>query len=310
MKTAQQAATLLADWLKQGMKKQEAAWRLALACVGWAYVFGARGQYCDPVNRRNYYSSHGAEHPTIKSECRNFNGSDKAIGACASCKFYPAGRTRFFDCRGFTYWILKQVYGWELQGAGATSQWNTASNWTSKGTIDKMPKDTLCCLFVRKGDKMEHTGLGLNSETVECSDGVRHFSSRKAKWTHYAVPKCIDGTIPTAPTPDPGTKPTIRKGSKGQYVTLAQTELNKRGYDIGSYGIDGDFGKATEAAVKRFQTDHGLKADGIVGPETWEALENKAPKATYTVIINGLTESEADALLLTYTGAATKQKEG
>lgn len=35
---------------------------------------------------------------------------------------------------------------------------------------------------------------------------------------------------------------------------------------------DGKFGKATEAAVKRYQTAHGLTADGIVGHDTWKSL--------------------------------------
>ena len=171
-----------------GIPLSEAAWQAALLCVGWAYVFGARGEYCTPKNRRARYSD---EHPTIKSKCKNFNGSSSA--GCKGCQWYPEEKyTRFFDCRGFTYWILLQVYGWELMGAGATSQWNTASNWKAKGEIATMPADTLVCLFVKKGNKMEHTGFGLNNETVECSNGVQHFTTRNKKWTHWAVPACED----------------------------------------------------------------------------------------------------------------------
>ena len=308
MFTAEYVSEQIQQMKDSGMTLAQVAWNAALLCVGWAYVFGARGEYCSISNRRKYYASKGADHPTIKSACKGFDS-----GVCSGCKWYPsAKRTRFFDCRGFTYWVLLQVFNWKLMGAGATSQYNDESNWKAKGTIDTMPKDTLCCLFVQKGKAMSHTGFGLNNETVECSSGVQHFTQRKAKWTHWAVPACIDGSVTPTPTPEPtpATKPTLKRGSKGQYVTLAQTELIQKGYSCGSYGADGDFGKATEAAVKAFQKDHGLNADGIIGSQTWAALDSTEPATKYTLTIPHLSNSQADALILQYPDATKTEERG
>ena len=59
----------------------------------------------------------------------------------------------------------------------------------------------------------------------------------------------------------------------GSDIVLCQTILRKLGYDIGSYGVDGKYGKQTEAAVKKFQDEHGLVVDGKVGVKTWAMLE-------------------------------------
>ena len=59
-----------------GMPLASVAWNTALLCVGWAYVFGARGEYCTPANRRKYYASKGAEHPTIKTACKGFDSGN------------------------------------------------------------------------------------------------------------------------------------------------------------------------------------------------------------------------------------------
>ena len=287
MHTADYVSALIHDGLSQGMDKQELAWKAALACEGWAYVFGARGQFCTPANRRSRAS---AEHPTIRSACKNFDGQK----LCNGCRWYPDNnRTRFFDCRGFTYWILKQVYGFDLNGGGATSQWKDASNWAVTGTIESIPHDTLVCLFVQKGNKMEHTGFGLNDETVECSNGVQHSIKRSPKWTHWAIPACVQKE---------DIMPTLRKGSNGAYTTSLQTALLNRGYDLGKWGADGKFGDATEKAVKAFQADMGLTVDGIVGPRTWAALEDKTP-VKYSVYIPNLTLPEAQKLVSQYPDA-------
>lgn len=309
MKTAKAVDQLIAELKAGGKPQAEQAWELALACTGWPYIFGDRGEYCTPAHRRAAYGSNGAEHPTIKSKCKNFDGA----GSCSGCTFYPGGQTRAYDCRGFTYWVLLQIYGWKLMGAGATSQWSNGSNWKAKGEIATMPKDTLVCLFVQKGKTMEHTGFGLNDETVECSNGVQHFTTRNKKWTHWGVPACVDESVTPAPAPDPepapAGKPTIRKGNKGEYVLLAQTMLLNRGYRLPKYGADGDFGNETLAAVKLFQQDWGLAVDGVIGPATWQMLESSPAKMkTFSLTIHGLDATEAKALQEKYPGSVLAEE--
>lgn len=64
----------------------------------------------------------------------------------------------------------------------------------------------------------------------------------------------------------------LKDGCEGQDVKQLQTYLIKLGYDLGSYGADGDFGDATEKAVKLFQKAHGLVADGEYGVKSHEAM--------------------------------------
>jgi len=72
-----------------------------------------------------------------------------------------------------------------------------------------------------------------------------------------------------------GSEPTLSEGATGSAVQTLQTRLNVWG---ASLTVDGDFGPATLAAVKAFQTEQKLAVDGIVGPATWAAL-NQNPDA-------------------------------
>ena len=68
----------------------------------------------------------------------------------------------------------------------------------------------------------------------------------------------------------------IRYGNRGENVKKLQKALNDLGYgNSGTSGLDGIFGDKTLAAVKKFQKDMGISADGIVGPETKKKFKTK-----------------------------------
>lgn len=56
----------------------------------------------------------------------------------------------------------------------------------------------------------------------------------------------------------------------GAAVTYLQQRLNVYGAKL---TVDGDFGPATDKAVRAFQGSHGLTVDGVVGPNTWAKLD-------------------------------------
>ena len=276
--------------IAEGKSKSEVIWQAARNCVGWPYVYAATGQDCTPANRRNRYNAH-PDHPTIKSSCQNFDGNSTCVG----CKWLPHGeRVRQSDCQGFIKFIAGYV-GITFTGGGCTSMWNDDSNWEAKGTIDTIPEDQLVCVFTHdsKTGKKSHIGWSWHGETVECSVGVQYFAKRNKKWTHWAKPRGLDGVAPA-----PETRPTLRKGSSGEYVHELQNDLLQLGYDIGASGADGKFGNATQKAVKDFQTASGLVADGIVGRNTWAALDATCtvPAVLYRVTIPHLTEHQVNAL--------------
>lgn len=302
MKTEDQVAIDIEQWKAQDIPLSDAVWNTALDCIGWAYVFGAWGEECTPANRKRRARD---DHPTIVSKCQVLNGKKDS---CLGCEWLPDGcRTRIFDCRGFTDWCLKQ-FGIDLQGEGATSQWNTSSNWAAKGKISEIPDDILVCLFVQEKGKMKHTGFGYKGSTCECSSGVQYFEKRKAKWTHWAIPSGIDGNMPDI-------RPTLRKGDKGEWVVLAQNDLMKLGYELPKYGADGSFGNETLKAVKAMQEANGLAVDGVIGQKSWAVLktaeEQPEPQPTvlYTVTIPHLPKYQAEGLVNTYAGAYMTMEE-
>ena len=83
-------------------------------------------------------------------------------------------------------------------------------------------------------------------------------------WVHFdkrfGTPACASGGFPL-----------LKRGSVSNYVCIAQDDLNTLGFSTG--GLDGIFGARTQEAVINYQNQVGLSVDGIVGCNTWRALQ-------------------------------------
>lgn len=84
----------------------------------------------------------------------------------------------------------------------------------------------------------------------------------------------------------------LKNGREGEDVKELQVLLLQLDYDLGKWGADGEFGDATELAVRAFQTDHDLEVDGVVGEKTLAALmaaddDTEIENARYVKIVGG-----------------------
>lgn len=226
---------------------------------------------------------------------------------------------RVWDCSGLT----RQA----AAAAGASIHHGSNSTWlydcSHKGDLTAgMALPIGAFVFVHKNGKRTHIGTvtGENEVTeASCARlGVIKSKVHGDKWHEWGLCKNVTfdfipgedpGPVPPEPTPPgPDKKPTLRKGDSGPYVTLAQTELIQRGYDLGKWGADGKFGAATESAVKLFQQDWELTVDGVIGPKTWDMLESTPVRVYYTVTVPHLSLKDAEALAALYPGSRIEKE--
>ncbi len=109
------------------------------------------------------------------------------------------------------------------------------------------------------------------------------------QWTSSALGRVLDQSLllPGFFGPQPASDPTeaivrqlpvLKLGDSGPDVRRVQGLLVAAGHDLGTTGlrkdgIDGTFGRATDAAVRSLQAACHIGVDGVVGPgQTWPAL--------------------------------------
>ena len=143
-------------------------------------------------------------------------------------------------------------------------------NINPRGTVDLngVGVPTILC-------HQDSAQLGLGSNHAD----VMHWFSKFGKTMNDVredVAKILSGSntnIKTTVVQTTSLGQVLQNGSEGSEVKKLQEYLIKLGYDLGSWGADGDFGSCTEAAVKAFQKLHNLNQTGIVDSQTWAAIE-------------------------------------
>jgi peptidoglycan hydrolase-like protein with peptidoglycan-binding domain len=103
----------------------------------------------------------------------------------------------------------------------------------------------------------------------------------------------LSGSSFSAPPRASAGAPALQEGATGANVSRLQSLLSSAGFNPG--GIDGDFGPRTRAAVMNYQESRGLGVDGVVGPQTWSALNGHAP-AVSRGPVPGATSSGSSAV--------------
>lgn len=163
---------------------------------------------------------------------------------------------RAFDCSGLgTYFFLKKdLIDHDLNADGLMRLCEP---------IERKSLREGDLVFRLNGERAVHVGYAIDHDAVIEAKGrdVGVVESTARGWDRYGRPPFFR-SVRTLKLSDPY--------MRGEDVRLVQNALKRNGYDPGQ--IDGVYGRKTQRAVKRYQRDHGLKADGIVGKQTRESL--------------------------------------
>ena len=289
MNTAKTVSNLILQWKSEGLSKRDIVVKAANACMGWPYIYGDMGTECTSSHRLSVYKAH-TSYTNLIDKCQMLkNKADD----CSGCRWYPGGRVLGFDCRGFTYWLLKQV-GITIKGAGATTQYDTDSNWEEKGPIANMPRDKVCCVFRYDNGtgRMEHTLLyDGEGNYIHCSGEVKKCATSKYDATHYAIPKGLNGGV----EPVPGDENATVYSENGLPVKMREEPTTKCNRFV-------KVPCGARVTVLEPGTDWShIKYEGKGGYMMSEFLKMDTPgEQKYRVSIPGQTKEEAEELQAKY----------
>lgn len=242
--------------------KQLAEYCKRVYAAGWVYWYGTYGKKCS----QSLYESKKKQYPSHYGSSRT-KGYMRDIAEGKWCA----------DCVG----MIKSFF-WKNGDITAEPKYATnncpdvSANGMIKlcpetGKIDTIPdvpglvvwKDGHIGVYVGNGYTVEMKGFDYDCRRNKVKDGP---------WTKWGrLPSSMisyDGDKAPDTTDD-----ALCIGCTGQAVIELQEDLLALGYRLPEYGVDGDFGSETEAAVKAFQAAVGLPTTGIADAETLAAID-------------------------------------
>lgn len=247
------------------------------------YIMGAKGENPQKWSKTNWKFTQYKDRKKYSAE-----QEQKAL-------YWREHAERVWDCNGLAEGLYQDYAGVNINTYARTNY----SNWCSKKGVGMIPVEYrvpgAAVYWGKKAADITHVAYLEKPVVANEPDGdwyiieargvmygcvrTKLYSRKPAYWGWMT--KYFDYGVNAGEV----TPTTLRKGDKGTAVKELQTDLIALGYDCGSYGADGDFGSATEKAVRKFQTDHGLTVDGVVGAATHAALLKA--KANTVTIVNG-----------------------
>lgn len=154
---------------------------------------------------------------------------------------------------------LKGMYAWSDDGKGECT-----SGADHVGIVTKVSGTTFWVTEGNYSDSVKTRTMQVNGRYIR-GFGLPDYAG-KATGAASSMPEIADVFV------SPKLRQ-LKKGVKdGGDVKAVQTLLIVGGYSCGTQGADGSFGNSTDAAVRKYQSDHGLTADGVVGFVTWGRL--------------------------------------
>ena len=258
----------------------------AVYAASWAYWYGTCGYPCT----ESLYQSKAKQYPTHYTASRKSGYmADIAAGKmCADC----VGMIKAFFWMGGDPTGKNRYASNNCPDVSADGMIRLCKETGAISTIPDIPglvvwKSGHIGVYIGGGYTIEMRGFAYDCVMRKVSAGPW------TKWGKMPASMLTYVTGGEAAKPEqPEADRILRNGDEGEDVRALQEALILLGGDLGRWGADGDFGDATERAVRRFQTVHHLEADGVVGPLTWAAIRDalkalEAPANPQKVVIVG-----------------------
>ena len=140
-------------------------------------------------------------------------------------------------------------YDWDDTGKGEDT-----GNPEHVGIVESVSNNTIIVIEGNYSNAVKRRTMTVNGRYIR-GYGIPKYTAEKVEPTTVKVELAV-----------------LKRGSKGEQVKTLQRLLNANSCSVGSSGIDGSFGPATEAALKKYQGKKGLPQNGICDAATWNKI--------------------------------------